>query len=175
MFDSKTIASKGYTLWLMPKGEIYKKFAGLIKRLAKQYNAPPFQPHVTLLGEIKQPEEEVIRKTEQLTLGKKSFPVTLRQIDYQDYHFRALFVKAKVIKPLLSLHERAKKIFDIQNIPPYMPHLSLLYGNYPQEVKDKIIEEIGRHQTAQFEINSVHLVKGGEVKEWQIIREFTFQ
>ncbi|MBI3103721.1 2'-5' RNA ligase family protein [Candidatus Daviesbacteria bacterium] len=158
----------------MPKGKIYKKFAGLINRLAKQYNAPPFQPHVTLLGGIEQPEEKIIRKTAQLVSGQKPFPVTFRQIDYQDYHFRALFVKAEVTKPLLSLHERAKKIFGMQNIPFYMPHLSLLYGNYPNELKEKIILEIGRDQTTRFDISSVHLVRGGEVEDWKAIKEFTF-
>lgn len=159
----------------MPKEEIDNRFAGLIKKLAKDYGGPVFEPHVTLLGEIEQPEGEVMSKTEKLVSGQKPFPITLRQIGYQDYHFRALFVKAEITSPLLSLHERAKKIFGMQNIPPYMPHLSLLYGNYPAEVKEKIIAEIGREQSAQFEIKSVYLIKGGEVEDWEIIKEFTFR
>jgi len=166
--------SKDYSLWLMPKGEIYHKFAEVIKKLAKEYHAPVFQPHITLLGEIEQPEDEVIRKAEQLASGQKPFPITLRQIDYQDYHFRALFVKAGVTEPLLNLHEKAKRLFGMENIPPYMPHLSLLYGNYPEDIKERIISEIGRDQTARFEINSVHLIRGGEVGEWEVIKKFTF-
>lgn len=166
--------SKGYTLWLMPKGEVYNRFESLIKKLAKEYGGPIFEPHVTLLGDIEQSEEEVIRKTEQLVLGQKPFPITLKQIDYQDYHFRALFVRAEITESLLSLHNRAKEIFGMQDIPSYMPHLSLLYGNYPNELKEKIISEIGREQTAQFEVSSVYLIKGGEVKDWQIVKEFPF-
>lgn len=167
--------SKGYTLWLMPKGEQYNRFSDLIKRLAHEHGGPVFEPHVTLLGDIEQPEEEVIRKTEHLVLNQQSFPLTLRQVNYQDYHFRALFVKAEIAGPLQTLHERAKVIFNMQDIPPYMPHLSLLYGSYPNELKEKIILEIGREQPAQFEVSSVHLIKGGEVKDWQIIKEFSFK
>lgn len=61
------------------------------------------------------------------------------------------------------------------NIPSYMPHLSLLYGNYPVEVKEEIIKQIGRDQTTQFDISSIHLIKGGKVEEWRIIKEFPFQ
>lgn len=39
--------SKGYTLWLIPKDEIYKKFAELIKKLAGEYGGLIFEPHVT--------------------------------------------------------------------------------------------------------------------------------
>lgn len=172
---NKLMLSRGYSLWLMPSGEVYERFTYLIKRLAQEYNGPIFQPHVTLLGEFTQSEEEVIKLTQDLIADQKPFPVTLRQIDYQDFHFRALFVIAEITEPLLSLHSRAKQIFGMQNIPPYMPHLSLLYGNYSNDVKEKIISEIGSEQTAQFDVSIVHLVKGGKVEEWKIVKEFPFQ
>lgn len=165
--------SKGYTLWLM-QDEMRKKFAGLIKKLGAEYGGPIFEPHVTLLGGIELPQTEVIRRSEQLVHGQKSFPIILRQIDYEDYFFRTLFIKAEVTEQLQNLHNRAKEIFEIGGTSTYMPHLSLLYGNYPVELKERIIKKIGQDQTFQFQINSVHLVKGGEVKDWQIIRAFPF-
>ena len=167
--------SKGYTFWIMPKGRVYNSFNNLIKKLADENNAPVFEPHITLLGDIELPELEMIKKTQQLVQSQKPFPVTLRQIGYQDFHFRALFVKLEVTDPLQALHNRAKEIFGMQGIPSYMPHLSLLYGNISQEVKNKIIAEIGVDQTAHFEIESIHLVKGGKVEEWQIVKEFPFK
>lgn len=167
--------SKGYTLWLMPKGQVYNKFFNLIKKLARENGGPIFEPHVTLLGDIELFGQGILKKMAELVHGQRSFPVTLKQIDYEDFFFRTLFVKAEVTEPLFSLHERAKKIFGMENIPPYMPHLSLLYGNYPVKLKEKIIKEIGRDQTAQFDVSSIHLIKGGRVDDWQIIREFTFQ
>lgn len=172
--------SKGYTLWLMPKGVKYKRFSNLIKKLAQQYAAPVFQPHITLLGELMNPqgefrkeESEIKKLVEKLVSDQKSFPVTLRQIDYQDFHFRALFIKVAITEPLQELHNKAKEIFKM-DVPPYMPHISLLYGNYPNELKEKIITEIGRDQTVQFEVSSVYLIRGGEVQDWKIIKEFTF-
>lgn len=171
--EFKTMKSSGYTLWLLPTGFSYNKFSSLIKRLAEENKAPIFYPHITLLGEIEQTELEVINKTKKLVLGQKPFPVTLTNIDYEDYYFRTLFVRAKITKPLLDLHNKAKKVFNMKAVP-YMPHLSLLYGDFPVKVKEKIIKEIGKNQTADFTVNKVILMKGGEIKNWITINEFPF-
>ena len=118
-----------------------------------------------------QPEEECIRLTKQVVHGQKPFTINMGEIGYEDFYFRTLFVRAKETEALLALHNRAKEIFKM-NIPPYMPHLSLLYGTFPQTLKEEIIKEIGRNQSTEFEISSVHLVKGGEVEDWRIIGEF---
>lgn len=166
--------SKGYALWLMPKGKIYTKFAQIIKKLGQEYGGPIFEPHVTLLGDIELPEEEMIKRTAQLVGGQKPFPITIKQVDYQDFYFRTLFVRADLTESLQALHNKARKIFK-KDIPPYMPHLSLLYGNYPVDLKEKIITEIGRDQIAQFEVSGVFLKKAGEIKDWKVIKEFTFK
>jgi 2'-5' RNA ligase len=163
--------STGHTLWLMPTGEAYEKFSGLIKKLAAENNAPIFEPHVTLLGDFQQSEEECVRLTKQLVSGQKPFSITMKDIDYEEFYFRTLFVRAEKTEPLLALHNRSKEIFKM-DIPPFMPHLSLLYGTFPVETKEKIIREIGRNQSIQFEVKSVFLIKGGEITDWQILEEF---
>ncbi len=165
--------SQGYSLWLVPTGEANEKFTNLVKELAEENDAPVFQPHVTLLGDFLLSEEESIEKTKQLVAGQKPFTIEVEQIDYEDYFFRTLFVRAKKTIPLLALHNRAKDIFNMQAVP-YMPHLSLLYGDFPVELKEKIIKEIGRDQSADFTVNKVTLLKGGEIKNWRIIGEFEF-
>ncbi len=166
--------SQGYSLWLLPAGEANERFTNLVKKLAKENNAPVFQPHVTLLGEFDFSEEEAIKKTKQLAQGQQPFTIKLGEIDYEEFHFRTLFVRAEKSEPLLALHNKAKEIFGKQDIPPYMPHLSLLYGIFPNEVKEKIITRIGRDQSAEFEVKKVTLVKGGEVSEWKKIGQFSF-
>lgn len=168
------MVSKGYTLWLVPQGEVYNKFSTLIKKLASEYGGPVFVPHVTLLGDIELSEDEMVKRMKQLIMDQQPFQVNLDQISYEDFYFRALIVKAEKNASLQTLHEKTKQIFDMHNIPSYMAHLSLLYGDYPNQIKEKIIAEIGKEQPAQFEVTSVFLTKGGEVKDWKVIREFSF-
>ena len=155
----------------MPTGEEYKRFADLIGKLARDYKAPIFQPHITSLGGIMLPEAEIVKRTKQLVLNQKPFTVNMGEIDYENYYFRTLFVRVDKTESLLALHNRSKEIFRM-DIPPYMPHLSLLYGTFPVETKEKIIKEIGKDLSCQFEINSVHLVKGGAVEDWHIVGKF---
>lgn len=167
--------AKGHSLWLMPTGEAYDKLSGLIKRLAEEYNAPLFEPHVTLLGKAMQSEEDVLKRAEQLASGQKPFPITLNTVDYQDFYFRTLFVRAERTDLLRALHDRAKEVFAMQDIPDYMPHLSLMYGNFPEAVKEQIIKAVGRDQTTEFTANSVHLFKtDGEVNSWHRVKEIPF-
>jgi 2'-5' RNA ligase len=167
--------AKGYSLWLMPTGEVYDKFSGLIRRLAEEYRAPLFAPHITLLGETRQSEEDVLRKAKQLASIQKPFPVTLNTVDYQDFYFRTLFVRADRTNSLQALHDRAKEIFEMQDIPYYMPHLSLLYGNFPKTVKEQIIKSIGRDQATEFTVKGIDVFKtDGEEKTWHRVKQENF-
>lgn len=168
----KVLKAKGYSLWLIPAGETYNKLSILIKTLSEEYKSPLFEPHVTLLGEILLSEEDMIQRSKQLVFGQKSFSITLQTVDYEDYYFRALFMRAEKSESLLALHNRTKKIFEMQAIP-YMPHLSLLYGNLTQSVKEQIIRNIGRKQDMKFTIGAIQLFKtDGEVSSWHKVKEF---
>lgn len=166
--------SKGHTLWLVPTGETFEKFDTLIQKLAKEYNAPVFEPHVTLLGEFMDPVENAVEKTKHLVAEEKPFTIKMNQIGCQDYFWRTLFVYATKTPQLQALHDKAKQIFNME-LPVFMPHLSLLYGMFPKDIKDKIISEIGSDQSAEFEIEKVTLAKGGEIKDWKIIGEYSLQ
>jgi 2'-5' RNA ligase len=167
--------AEGSSLWLMPTSEVYNKFASLINRLAREYDAPIFEPHVTLLGGVMQPEEDVLRKAAQTVSGKEPFPINLRVVDYQDFYFKALFVNAEKTDPLQALHGCAKELFGMQDIPNYMPHLSLMYGDFLQAVKEQIINAIGRDQATEFTVNSIHLFKTeGEANAWYKVKEIPF-
>lgn len=169
----KALKTKGYSLWLMPTGGAYDKFSGIIKRLAEEYNAPLFEPHITLIGEIMRSEDYVLKRAKQLALGQNSFPITLNIVDYQDFYFRTLFIRAERTNLLQALHDRAKEMFGMENIPDYMPHLSVMYGNFPRAIKEQIIKDIGRDQATEFTVNSVHLFKtDGEVNGWYKVKEF---
>lgn len=164
--------AKGYSLWVMPTGAAYASFATLINRLAAEYDAPVFEPHVTVLGEITQPEAEILQRAMQLAQGQPPFQLHLHTVDYHDAYFRALFVRVQESEPLFALHQRAQELFQMPALPEYMPHLSLLYGQFPQAVKEAIIASTGKAQAARFTVNSIHVVNTeGEARSWYRVKE----
>jgi hypothetical protein len=55
------VKAKGYSLWLMPIGDIYRRLSETISQLSSEYGTPNFQPHITLLGELSEDEEYIIK------------------------------------------------------------------------------------------------------------------
>ena len=54
-----------------------------------------------------------------------------------------------------------------------MPHLSLMYGNFPPRTKEEIIAGIGREFAISFEVRSIHLFSAeGGPEDWFRVQEF---
>lgn len=57
---------ESYSLWVMPSGEQAERLQSEIDMLAAAQNGPHFEPHVTVLPDIKRPREEVVAICEKL-------------------------------------------------------------------------------------------------------------
>ncbi len=167
-----------YSLWFVPEEGIYEKFSEIITRLSGEYAAPLFEPHVTLAGPITALKEEIVTKVASYVANITPFSIHLTKIDYEPYFFRAVYIKAEETKELVSANQIAKEKFDLLD-EPYMPHLSLLYGDFSDTTKMGIIESIGEDFSCEFLVRSVSLVDIGEdttdVKNWKLIKNFLFK
>lgn len=161
----------------MPTGDIYHQLANLIMQLSKEYSAPLFEPHVTLLTPIFGLEDELVDKAPQLAKIIKPYEIKLATIDYLDSYFRCLFLRAEETMGVMEANTKAKEIFHSYNIDPqdasYTPHLSLMYGDFPLETKKSIVAKIGKELRLNFKAESIHLFfTTGEVKDWYRVKEF---
>ena len=168
------IKTKGYSLWLMPEGEIYKKLAGIISDLSKRYKTPKFEPHVTLLGEVeKYKKQRMISWTSSLSRLIKPFEIKLDGVDYRGETFKSLFIKVEESRDIMHANFTAKKVFGLEF--DYKPHLSLLYGDIDQRIKKAIITELGDFDLS-FAADKIHLYSTrGEPKKWHKIDEFKLE
>lgn len=165
--------AKGYSLWLMPAGDVYDRLKGLISRLSRRYSTPDFEPHVTLLSEIPGPEDEIVSKTARLASVIGPYKIELSRVEYLNEYFRCLFLRAKETDEVMRANREARRIFGRETDPEYMPHLSLMYGDFPPRTKEKIIEEIGKEISAGFGVESIHLFStSGEPEDWYRVKEF---
>lgn len=170
------MAIRKYSLWFMPAGATKQKFSQLIARLAEDYASPKFPPHITLLGSIEAGEEEMISHAQALASLIHPFLAKLIDITYTDYYYRALFARVEPSAELLAAYRRVLEIFpDIQKAD-YMPHLSLLYGDFFLETKKEMIEKIGASFLDEFEVDTLHLyLTEGAVSTWESKGTFPLQ
>ena len=164
-----------FTLWLMPSGDVFKHLERIIEQLSAEHATPSFDPHVTLLGGLVGGEKKLAAKLERLAVGLQPFTITLTTLDYLEEYFRCLFIRAEETAPLMGAHRIAAESFSRQPDSPFMPHLSLMYGDIRRALKEEILARIGRRFDLDFEATSIHLFSThGEVKEWYRVREFPF-
>jgi 2'-5' RNA ligase len=149
--------SSHYSLWLMPTGEVRRRLAEAILDLSRAYSAPPFEPHVTLVGGVAGSAREVAAKMVDLARRIQPFTVRLTAVAGLNEYFRCLFVRVATTHPVMTANKFAREVFNLQQQPPFMPHLSLLYGHLPASAKERIIASLGRQFELEFKASSLHL------------------
>lgn len=166
-------AGDEYSLWFMPPGELCDELRGIIRRLSARYGAPEFLPHVTLLGGFVGSPRGVIRKSATVAASLRSITIRLGRIGFRDEYFRCLFAHAALTPALRKANLAARHTFGHERERPFMPHLSLLYGEFPRSLKEQVIAEIGPQLDVQFNVRSLHLYRTqNEPMHWQRVARF---
>ena len=157
----------------MPRGDVCDRLARIIQRLSTRYGAPQFSPHVTLLGGCVGPRRELICKSAGLAAALRPFTLRLEEIGFLDEYFRCLFVHVALTEPLRRAHQAARRAFGHEREPAFMPHLSLLYGNFPRSPKEEVIAEMGPRLGIQFKVRSLYLWQThGQPRHWRRVACF---
>ena len=130
--------------WLVPaEGPVRDRLAGVIARLAAEYGAPVFAPHVTINRNVDAEPDAAARVLERVMAGVPAFEVALPGFGYEPEYFRSLYLRAEPSVQLTALHEAGERAWGFTG-PPYRPHLSLLYArDLPEERKPAIAGGLG--------------------------------
>lgn len=170
---SQSPAGERYSLWFMPTGDVSDRLSGIVHRLSARYGAPEFSPHVTLLGGLVGPLQELLRKSACVSAALRPFVIRLEKTDFLDEYFRCLFVHVALAEPLRKAHHAAHQAFGLRCEPVFMPHLSLLYGDFPQSLKEEAIAQMGSRLDVQFKVRSLHLYRTHrEPRHWRRVASF---
>lgn len=164
---------KGYALWLVPEEPMFSLLTDDICRLSHRYSTPLFEPHVTLLSGITTEEHDTLEKTASLANSLKPLRLELDGVGYLDEYFRYVFIRVVPTAQVTQAHAAAKEAFGLQNKSPYMPHLSLVYGNLRTEEKKQITEDLGFEKGRIIEVRKLSLFRvSGAPHQWKCIEEF---
>lgn len=166
-------ARRRYALWLRPDDEARRRLARTVRQLSREYSAPAFQPHVTLVSGILGAEQAVVAKAGKLAQQLRPLRVRLTRLEGRREYFRCVFARAGKSAPLVEAHRSAKQIFRLGRQRPFLPHLSLVYGDLPPRVKKEIIRALGQRVALQFTAWRLDLVRiQGGPSEWKTVRSW---
>ena len=165
--------ASGHSLWLMPSGDAYNRLNSIMAGLSRKHNSPFFEPHITLMGELQGPKQEVISGTARLAEKTGPFTARLGRVGYLNEYFRCLFIQAEKTGELMKANLAAREEFGRQADPEFFPHMSLVYGDFPEKAKQGMIRETGKEIDMSLNIESIHIfsTRGGPDR-WYRVREF---
>ena len=219
--QNRTVA---YSLWFEPpstiandddddKSKTVESLTSRAKKFIVAENAKndvAFEPHVTLLGPIyhdSADESELVAKTARMVreiqreeghknkrrrFGEIRFP---KGAQIGTTYFQCVYLEAEVTMNLIRAREKAIETFDVRDARRYVPHMSLVYGDYSRSERVRLTtkaDEVFRKAFSlfntdeenedenftgeAFEATSVSLwktdVEDKSCKSWRKIKEF---
>jgi len=167
-----------HSLWLIPQKNVYVKFGTLIEELAERHGSEPFEPHVTLLGDLPGGRKSIMAKAYELGSKLHNFRVRLNTIGQSSDSMMYLYVNAEKSEALAKANKLAQRLYFGKDDKPYNPHMSLMYAPAHEANKAEIIEEIGKSFNEVFDADSLHVVHCGRdvpKSQWEAIEEVHFK
>jgi len=160
-------AVKGHSIWLLPEKQAFEYYQAVIHRLAKEAATPIFGPHITLLGQIPGPVNQIQKSLEKLLNDRKAFDLELDQIELSDTFYRSIILLVKENAELEQLYTRSLDRFNMVDKEIFVPHLSLLYSHLSRERKMELLRDVEIPLPALIKITDVVLMQtmGGPL-EW---------
>ncbi len=154
------MSSKRYAIWYEPTQIIYDELKKIISDLSKQYNSSIFEPHITLLpGGCELDKKVVVEKLKNIVRKTKPFETTFGKLNQLDEYFKSIFIEVEKTKDLINFANNIQKEVNGVIAQNYAPHLSILYGQIPNDEKEKTIKLLGRNYTKSFTLNKVDIIE----------------
>lgn len=155
-----------YSIWIIPPQPLYSQLENTIDTLARKYNGPVFEPHMTLLGNIDRDLSEVKQKVKEVANRIEKLELSLGPVSFSTTYFQSVFVRVNSTAQLMQLNLEAKKLFGMEN-NVFMPHISLLYGEHDMVTREKAASEIQLSETS-FVVNKFIVTPATlDPSEWQ--------
>ncbi len=156
-----------YALWLKPENEVYDVLKRIIDNLAEEYDAPKFEPHITVADGIRLSKDHPSDQMAKAAEAGQGMTLYLRDTDFSDAFHRSLFIHIAPNDALLALRERSLREFKLEH-DPYMPHISLMYKEMDATLKKQIIDQVGKRFDLVFIPDKLYLVRvSGPPEHWK--------
>eukprot|EP00977_Amphora_coffeiformis_P006978 scaffold1513_cov100-Amphora_coffeaeformis.AAC.27 len=180
LYKSSTFV--GHSLWLVPTPEASRvAYETILNETAAALGTLPFTPHVTLVAAIMTDVTDVVTRAQALShaLTSHDYQFQFQAVSHKDAYFQCVFATYVRTPAVLQANALARRYFpEKQSDPPYLPHLSLIYGNnisaeekethWIPTLTQRIVD--GASDTTTFSVDAIEVWSTqGHVQEWYLV------
>jgi len=161
------------SIWLIPAREDAQYIKVIIDNLSINYQAPVFSPHCTLYSPIDLPKAELKKILERSAKNMKSFYVKNIMISHTEDLWKTIFIELLRSSELEQLQQEVISQFQVEQPYKFSPHISLLYKEIPDKIKEDIIRNLQVKNS--FKMDKIAAVRTGpNVDNWETVVEIPF-
>ncbi|XP_015958104.1 cyclic phosphodiesterase [Arachis duranensis] len=175
------MATQVYSVWAIPPPDVAARLGNLMAGLRSEFGGPHFEPHITVVGAIRLTADEAQNKLRSACEGFKAYDVTVDRVASGTFFYQCVYLLLHPHPQVMEASSHCCNHFGYERSTPYMPHLSLIYGDLTEEEKQKAIEKANVLDESlnglSFQINRLALYKTDTedktCKSWEKIAECT--
>ncbi|KAM0898500.1 hypothetical protein ACQ4PT_021896 [Festuca glaucescens] len=167
-----------YSVWALPPEHVRERLRGLMASLRAAHGGPPFEPHATVVGAVtlrRSAAIEALRAAAAAGVGPYTARVT--GVARGDFFYQCVYLLLEPTPEVIQTSDHFCAHFGYQRSSPYMPHVSLLYGDLTDEEKEaarKKVEEMDTELSGlQFEISELALyrtdIEDKSLESWELV------
>lgn len=165
-----------YHVWLLPDKKTRLQLKKIIGGLSRKYNAPFFEPHVSLLVRIPQDEsreKELVEKTKRLANQTEPIAAVFSGIEQMNDFARAVFIRVKDSKELAACRTKSESVFGWSDKRGFMPHFTMIYGDFDLASKQLMIYAAQSQMPGGCVFDKLALLKNTpQHMVWKTVAEF---
>jgi 2'-5' RNA ligase len=164
------------TYWLCPAEPEHDHFARLIGDLAARFDAPTFEPHVTVHTTTAEGENPA-RVLAKIVNGRRPFRLSVRWLDYSDEYTKTLFVQLSPDAEVAQLSEDLRRASVSPSDYQLNPHVSLLYKKMDEETQRRLVASIVlpfnevSFSSVKAVVSPAEIQSREDVEAWRVIVE----
>jgi 2'-5' RNA ligase len=162
--------------WLCPAQPARGHLAKMVRNLAGQFDAPVFEPHVTIyVTDAKHETPEAV--LQKVLKARQPFELAVAGLNYSGKFTKTLFVQFASNPKLTHLSEDLRRASTAQDDYQLNPHLSLLYKEMDEETKRELTTSIAlpfgevSFDTVKAIISPAEIKSRREVEAWRVVAE----
>ena len=165
------------TYWLCPAEPARSHLAGLIRDLAARFDAPAFEPHLTIY--VTSAERETPAQVIATVNGQQPSKLTVRGVDFSDEFTKTLFVQLAPNTEVSRLSDQFRRASVSQNDYEINPHVSLIYKTMADEIKRQLAASIRlpfteiRFDTVKAVLTPAEIKSREDMEAWRVVADAT--
>ena len=155
-------------IWAIPKKKEISSIIKIKQDLDRDLKGPNFPIHMTLSGDSDLTYFELKRLMPEFKKTIPRFKVSYRGYGMKNAFFQAFYIEVTLDKQLRSIRSNIYKILKKKS-QPFMPHLSLHYGQESNKKKEKLLDGLPFIE-GSFLVDALYMVSfDSQSIEWKVL------